>query len=36
GEAFVPENIVRYGLRIEGRDGIRTMRAEDHRIKYVS
>ncbi|KAI7737076.1 hypothetical protein M8C21_008772 [Ambrosia artemisiifolia] len=34
GEAFVPENIVRYGLRVEGRDGVRTMRAEDHRIKY--
>nr|GFA16124.1 oxidoreductase family protein [Tanacetum cinerariifolium] len=25
-EAFVPENIVCYGLRTEGRDSVRTMR----------
>ncbi|KAJ9536844.1 hypothetical protein OSB04_029577 [Centaurea solstitialis] len=34
GEAFVPENVVRFGLRVEGRDGVRRMRVEDHRIKY--
>lgn len=34
GEAFVPENIVRVGLRVEGRDGVKTLKAEDHRIKY--
>lgn len=32
----VYENVVRIGLRIEGRDGIQSMRAEDHCIKYVS
>lgn len=35
GEAFVPENLVRYGVRVEGREGVRTMRVEDDRIKYV-
>ncbi|XP_071724110.1 uncharacterized protein [Rutidosis leptorrhynchoides] len=34
GEAFVPENIVRFGTRVEGRDGVQTLKAEDDRIKY--
>lgn len=34
GEAFVPENIVRWGTRVEGRDGLKTLKAEDDRIKY--
>ncbi|KAL6572269.1 hypothetical protein OROMI_013227 [Orobanche minor] len=34
GEAFVPEGIVRWGLRIEGREGIETLKAKDDRIKY--
>lgn len=34
GEAFVPENIVRYGSREAKRDGVQTLKAEDHRIKY--
>ncbi|KAL4565669.1 hypothetical protein LXL04_029772 [Taraxacum kok-saghyz] len=34
GEALVPENLVRYGLRVEGREGVRTMRVDDDRIKY--
>jgi hypothetical protein len=35
GEAFVPESIVRFGKRTEGRDGVVTIMAEDERIKYV-
>ncbi|RCV30068.1 hypothetical protein SETIT_6G064500v2 [Setaria italica] len=34
GEAFVPESIVRFGKRTEGRDGVVTIMAEDERIKY--
>ncbi|KAL3617910.1 hypothetical protein CASFOL_038231 [Castilleja foliolosa] len=34
GEAFVPESIVRWGIRAEGRDGVKTLKAEDNRIKY--
>ncbi|XP_002530658.2 inositol 2-dehydrogenase 2 [Ricinus communis] len=34
GEAFVPENIVRLGTRVAGRDGVQTFKAEDGRIKY--
>jgi len=34
GEAFVPESIVRFGKRTEGRDGVVTITAEDERIKY--
>ncbi|KAG6430801.1 hypothetical protein SASPL_108874 [Salvia splendens] len=34
GEAFVPESIVRWGTRAEGRDGVKTLKAEDDRIKY--
>ncbi|KAK6157960.1 hypothetical protein DH2020_005274 [Rehmannia glutinosa] len=34
GEAFVPESIVRLGSRVEGRDGVKTLKAEDARIKY--
>ncbi|XP_022154836.1 uncharacterized protein LOC111021995 [Momordica charantia] len=34
GEAFVPENIVRFGTRVNGRDGVETLKAEDGRIKY--
>ncbi|KGN50264.1 uncharacterized protein LOC101203116 [Cucumis sativus] len=34
GEAFVPENIVRFGTRVSGRNGVETLKAEDHRIKY--
>lgn len=34
GEAFVPESIVRLGTRAEGRDGVRSLKAEDKRIKY--
>ncbi|KAH6795060.1 Oxidoreductase family protein [Perilla frutescens var. hirtella] len=34
GEAFVPESIVRWGTRVEGRDGVKTSKAEDDRIKY--
>ena len=35
GEAFVPESIVRFGKRTEGRDGVVTIMAEDDRIKYI-
>lgn len=35
GETFVPESIVRFGKRTEGRDGVVTIMAEDERIKYV-
>ncbi|KAL3829896.1 hypothetical protein ACJIZ3_018698 [Penstemon smallii] len=34
GEAFVPENIVRWGMRVEGREGVKALKAEDDRIKY--
>lgn len=34
GEAFVPENTVRFGTRAAGRDGVQTLRAFDERIKY--
>ncbi|KAL6857059.1 hypothetical protein ACP4OV_018441 [Aristida adscensionis] len=34
GEAFVPESIVRFGKRKEGRDGVVTITADDERIKY--
>ncbi|KAK8603589.1 hypothetical protein V6N13_096064 [Hibiscus sabdariffa] len=34
GEAFVPESIVRFGSRTDGRDGVQTLKAEDKRIKY--
>lgn len=34
GETFVPESIVRFGKRTEGRDGVVTIMAEDERIKY--
>ncbi|KAL2472064.1 Oxidoreductase family protein [Abeliophyllum distichum] len=34
GEAFVPESIVRWGSRVEGRDGVKTLKADDDRIKY--
>ncbi|KAJ6706132.1 hypothetical protein OIU79_010725 [Salix purpurea] len=34
GEAFVPESIVRFGTRAAGRDGVQTLKAEDHRVKY--
>ncbi|CAL1401563.1 unnamed protein product [Linum trigynum] len=34
GEAFVPESIVRLGARFVGRAGVKTLRAEDERIKY--
>lgn len=34
GEAFVPESIVRLGNRLEGRVGVKTVKAEDDRIKY--
>lgn len=33
GEAFVPESIVRYGTRIGGREGVKTLQAADDRIK---
>ena len=35
GETFVPESIVRFGKRTEGRDGVVTIMAEDERIKYA-
>ncbi|MCD7446929.1 hypothetical protein HAX54_018900 [Datura stramonium] len=34
GEALVPESIVRWGTRAEGRNGVQTILAEDKRIKY--
>ncbi|XP_052200682.1 uncharacterized protein LOC127807100 [Diospyros lotus] len=34
GEALVPESIVRVSTRQDGRDGVRTLKAEDDRIKY--
>ncbi|KAB2054009.1 hypothetical protein ERO13_A12G216000v2 [Gossypium hirsutum] len=34
GEAFVPESIVRFGSRMEGRDGVQTLKAENRLIKY--
>lgn len=36
GEAFVPESIVRFGSRADGRDGVQTLKAEDERIKLVT
>lgn len=33
GEAFVPESVVRFGTREGGRNGVQTLKAEDHRIK---
>ncbi|CAI0418034.1 unnamed protein product [Linum tenue] len=35
GEAFVPENVVRFGSRVAGRDGVKTLIAEDERIKTL-
>ncbi|XP_019173474.1 PREDICTED: uncharacterized protein LOC109169031 [Ipomoea nil] len=34
GEAFVPESIVRWGKREDGRDGVQTINIKDDRIKY--
>ncbi|TYH40587.1 hypothetical protein ES332_D12G257600v1 [Gossypium tomentosum] len=34
GEAFVPESIVRFGSRMEGRDGVQTLKTENRLIKY--
>ncbi|KAK9148373.1 hypothetical protein Scep_007130 [Stephania cephalantha] len=34
GEAFIPENVVRLGARVDGRDGVQTLKAEDKRIEY--
>eukprot|EP00268_Persea_americana_P019163 TRINITY_DN1980_c1_g1_i1.p1 TRINITY_DN1980_c1_g1~~TRINITY_DN1980_c1_g1_i1.p1 ORF type:complete len:366 (-),score=77.98 TRINITY_DN1980_c1_g1_i1:232-1329(-) len=34
GEAFVPESVVRVGMRAAGRAGVQTVKAEDKRIKY--
>ncbi|XP_048320584.2 uncharacterized protein LOC107430275 [Ziziphus jujuba] len=34
GEAFVPESVVRVGTRVAGRDGVKTLKVEDDRIKY--
>lgn len=34
GEAFVPESIVRWGTREEGRDGVQTINTKDDRIRY--
>lgn len=34
GEAFIPENIVRWGLREESRVGVKTIHTKDDRIKY--
>lgn len=34
GEALVPENIVRFGIREKGRDGVQTLKAVDDRIKF--
>ncbi|KAH1074993.1 hypothetical protein J1N35_027321 [Gossypium stocksii] len=36
GEAFVPESIVRFGSRMEGRDGVQTLKAENQLIKLVT
>lgn len=33
GEALVPEGIVRFGSRAEGREHVQTIKAEDERIK---
>jgi hypothetical protein len=33
GEAFVPESIVRVGMRKSGRDGVERIKADDGRIK---
>ncbi|KAJ8556557.1 hypothetical protein K7X08_035732 [Anisodus acutangulus] len=33
-EALVPESIVRWGTRAEGKNGVQTLLAEDKRIKY--
>ncbi|CAI0413171.1 unnamed protein product [Linum tenue] len=35
GEGFVPENVVRFGSRVAGRDGVKTLIAEDERIKTL-
>ncbi|XP_009334542.1 inositol 2-dehydrogenase 2 [Pyrus x bretschneideri] len=34
GEAFVPESIVRFGTRVDGRNGVQTLKAENDQIKY--
>ncbi|CAH9086507.1 unnamed protein product [Cuscuta europaea] len=34
GEAFIPESIVRWGIREEGRAGVQTINTKDDRIKY--
>lgn len=34
GEAFVPESIVRFAIRVAGRENVQTLKAEDERIKY--
>ncbi|CAH9079920.1 unnamed protein product [Cuscuta epithymum] len=34
GEAFIPESIVRWGIREEGRVGVQTLNTRDDRIKY--
>ncbi|XP_047338409.1 inositol 2-dehydrogenase 2 [Impatiens glandulifera] len=34
GEALIPEGIVRVGARLQGRDGVQTLKPEDNRIKY--
>lgn len=34
GEAFVPESIVRFGPREAGREGVKTIKTTDERIKY--
>ncbi|KAL6553427.1 hypothetical protein OROGR_007269 [Orobanche gracilis] len=34
GEALIPENIVRFGIRTNGRDGVQTIKTVDDRIKY--
>ncbi|XP_039134055.1 inositol 2-dehydrogenase 2 [Dioscorea cayenensis subsp. rotundata] len=34
GEAFIPESIVHIGSRSAGRDGVKTIKADDDRIRY--
>ncbi|XP_021901929.1 uncharacterized protein LOC110817617 [Carica papaya] len=34
GEAFIPENVVRFGTRMGGRNNVHSFKAEDNRIKY--
>ncbi|KAL1826394.1 hypothetical protein ACET3Z_004806 [Daucus carota] len=34
GEALIPENIVRFGTRTNGREGVQTLKTIDDRIKY--